>query len=298
MRNRFLITLGITVCLAHASSGYAQSASGSLAGSGTTTASGTTVRTSADIIADIRALAPLRTPQKLKDVMVPELKLKAWENESAVARARLWEHRSECREAIRKANRDQVMDRVLTCYRSDLLQDINILRKQSQYIGAIPTIDPLLRAHATGTILALTDAEMTIVNAIDTGLFEQPESVEEAKRNLRTNYREAYWTATTRLRADRELTWIIYMLKNIELRLATDGKTDAVQILLTDSLSCLENAAGILSRASQESIRATAVASLMEGRNQLLTCRKTLKKVATKELQQEAEKLKEEESQK
>lgn len=292
----FITVAVLMVCLAHASSAYAQTASGSTTGSGST-ASGS-VRTSAEIIADIRALAPGRNPQKLKDVMVPELKLKAWEGESAAARERLWEHRAECREAIRRANRDQLMDRVRTCYRSDLLQDINILRKQSQYLGAIPLLNPTHRTAASGAILSLTDAQMTIVNAIDTGLFEQPEGMEEAKRNLRSTYREPYWLAMTHVRADRELTWIIFMLKDIEGRLGNSPRTDAIGMLLTDSLSCLENAAGTLEKASREVDRSVATAALIEGRNQLQACRKTLKKAAAKELQQEAEKLKEEESQK
>lgn len=276
----------LTLCTAQAA--FAQSAgTGSTTGSGSDVVDGPTVH---DTIANIRALAPERNPQKLKDVAVPDAKQKAWDNESAQALERLWTHRSDCREAIRRANRDQLMQRLLPCYRSDLLQDINILRKQAQYISAVPITDETLRVSALDAITALTDAQMTIVNAIDTGLFEQAESVEEAKKNLRVKYREPVWTSLVRLKADRELTWVIYMAKNIEMRMSTEGRTDAIRVLLSDAAICLENAGKTLHDASLQTDRKISIEMLKTGRDQAQGCRKTLKKAAQKEALADAEK--------
>lgn len=276
----------LTLCTAQAAFAQ-QTGTGTTTGSGTTMEEGPTIH---DVIANIRALAPERNPQKLKDVLVPDAKQKAWDNESAQAYERLWTHRTDCREAIRRANRDQLMQRLLPCYRSDLLQDINILRKQAQYISAVPMTDETLRVSALDAITALTDAQMTIVNAIDTGLFEQADSVEEAKKNLRQKYREPVWTSLVRLKADRELTWVIYMAKNIEMRMPAEGRTDAIGVLLSDAAICLENAGKTLRDASLQTDRKISLEMLKTGQDQAQGCRKALKKVAQKEALADAEK--------
>lgn len=276
----------LTLCTAQAAFAQ-QTGTGTVTGSGATIEEGPTIH---DVIANIRALAPERDPQKLKDVLVPDTKQKAWDNESEQAYERLWTHRTDCREAIRRANRDQLMQRLLPCYRSDLLQDINILRKQSQYIQAVPLSDETLRTTTMNAITALTDAQMTIVNAIDTGLFEQADAVEEAKRNLREKYREPVWTSLVRLKADRELTWVIYMAKNIEMRMPAEGRADAIGVLLSDAAICLENAGKTLRDASLQADRKTSLEMLKNGRDQAQGCRKTLKKAAQKEALADAEK--------
>lgn len=270
---------------------YAETGTGTLAtGSGNVlTETGTVVRTTRDVTDAIRSLVPDRDPHLLKDLAIAENKRRSWENESTAARERLAKHRRDCREAIRAANRDQRMSRVLSCYRSDLLQDVNILRKQSQYVGAIPLLSPSVKAHATGAILALIDAQMAIVDAIDAGLFEREEGLLEARRNLRTTYREPYWLALTRLHADWELTYIIFMLKNIEERLA-DGADGARATLLHVAALCLESGTQTLLQARTSTDRLPASALLLQARDGLTSCRSTLKNIAHKERQAEAEK--------
>lgn len=292
----FLTAAFLTICTSQTA--FAQeTATGALTETGSTiTESGSTIRTTKDVTNAIRILIPDRHPQKLKDVLVPDAKQRAWENESKAARDRLAQHRRDCREAIRRANRDQLMDRLLSCYRSDLLQDVNILRKQMQHISAIPLLDQRIKNAATGAIFELIDAEMAIVDAIDTGLFEQEDSVREARRNLKNNYRERTWLAFTRLRADWELTHVAFMVKNIEDRLTGSG-TAAIQgakaILLHDSALCLETGTQQLLLARTADTRLTASETLLQAREQLGNCRRTLKSLARKEQQEEAEKAEE-----
>jgi hypothetical protein len=290
---RFMRTVRIAAALISAflvQGAFAQDATPteSMTGSGTTTESGS-VRTMQDIASDIRALLPGRNPMRLKDVVVPEQKQKAWDNESAQARERLAQHRRDCREAIRKANRDQLMDRLLSCYRSDLLQDVNIMRKRQQYIAAVPSLDAEIRMAASGAMMKQIDAQMTIVNAIDSGVFTQIESVEEAKRNLRVNYREATWISLLHLQADRELTFLLFILKDIEERIADPAFSGAKADLAEKALQCMETSASMLLEARSGAVRSDTTAKLLEARTMLQTCRSTLKNLARKEQQEQAE---------
>lgn len=289
MRTLRITAALLTMCTAHVA--FAQDAgTGSLTQSGAVTQTGSTVRTTKDVTDAIRLLIPGRNPQKLKDVLVAEQKQKAWENESAAARERLAAHRRDCREAVRRANRDQLMDRLLSCYRSDLLQDVNIIRKQVQHASAVPLLDPAVKAAATGALFKLIDAEMTIVNAIDTGLFEREESLQEARNNLRANYRESAWLALTRFRADWELTYIAFMVRNIEERLSEPDLRGARAQLLHEAALCLETGAQTLLQVRSAESRQLATQTLIQAREQLELCRRTLKSLARKEQQEQAEK--------
>lgn len=286
----------MSLCIAQAA--FAQtSGTGSVSGTGSTMETGSGgARTVEDILKGIRALAPERNPKKLKDILVAEQKQKAWDNESTQARLRLADHRRDCREAIRKSNRDQLMDRLSSCYRSDLLQDINILRKQQQYFSAIPMLSPAVRMSASGAILELTDAEMTIVNAIDTGLFTTSAGLEQAKKNLRATYRVPYWTALNHLHADQNLTWIIFMVKQLEERIVPTGSGATISPRVETAAGCLETAAKKLIEARGATDYKAASALLHEAKITLDSCRKTLRTIAQSE-QAAAEKLSEAKSQ-
>lgn len=276
MRRFSIITVVASLCFAQAA--FAQSA-----GTGSILTGSGSVRTVGDILKDIRALAPERNPKKLKDILVMEHKQKAWDNESTQARERLADHRRTCREAIRKSNRDQLMSRLSSCYRSDLLQDINILRKQQQYFSAIPLLSPAIRMSASGAIFKLTDAEMAIVNAIDTGLFTSASSLEQAKKNLHSTYRTPYWTALHHLHADQNLTWVIFMVKQLEERATPTGSGATISPRVETAANCLETAAKKLLEAREATDYKAAFTLLHEAKNTLDSCRKTLQTIAQSE---------------
>lgn len=243
------------------------------------TETGGTVRTTREVTDTIRALIPGRDPQELDDVLVSPQRQKEWENESAAARNRQAQHRRDCREAIRRANRDQLMDRVLSCYRSDLLQDVNILRKQTQHFNAVPLLDPVIHAEATGSILDLIDANMAIIDAMDTGVFDGESDVREARRNLRANYREPAWLAFTRLRADWELTYIAFIVKNLEERLAAAEPDGGIPAALHDAALCLESGTQMLLQSRTATDRLAAAGLLFNARAHLATCREMLEEL-------------------
>jgi hypothetical protein len=120
---------------------------------------------------------------------------------------------------------------------------------------------------------------MTIVDAIDTGLFEQMEQLEQAKQKLRTTYREPAWTAMTQVRADQELTWTIFMAKRVEERLTG---SDA-EVTFHDPVLCLESGALLLRQASLSTDRLMGSAMIKAAQGELAGCQKTLLTTAKKE---------------
>lgn len=212
--------------------------------------------------------------------MVTEIKEKAWVNESASMRKRQAEHRAECREAIRRANRDELMVRARQCYRSDLLLDVTMLRNQLQYITSIPSLATNIKASATGAILNQINAEMAIVDAIDTGIFNQIEQLEETKRNLTANYRQPTWLTLTKIKADQELTWIIFMLKNLETRADFSRPESENAVLLKEIVSCLETGAITLTQSISSVDRQNATQNLYIAQDLLQTCRYKIQNVA------------------
>lgn len=279
---RFFVATSI-LCMALPFAASAEEATGS----GAIAGSGAGVRTTQDVINDIRALVPGRLPKKLSNVMVNAQKQSAWESAAKSERERLTQHRRDCRDAIRRANRDQYMSKLLQCYRSDLLQDTSILRRQSGYLSALAMIDGTIKANATGAILKLIDAENAIIDGIDAGLFTSAEGLEQAKRNLKSNYREPFWAALLRLEADYELTWVVFMAKNIEERVQEPGFTGARADLAQKAALCLEASAQTLVQAKAGSDRLTIAPLLTQARIQMADCRSLLKNIARKEMEEQ-----------
>lgn len=242
---------------------YAQST-----GSGTTTGSGMTIDEMVQMLAEKAAALP----DDIAALSVSAQKRTAWATESARLRDRLAQHRRDCREAIRKANRDTLMKTALQCYRSDVLQDINWLREQGQYLAATPFANPEILTSISDAIAALIDAERTIVDGIDANVFGSVESLEQAKRNLRANYREPYWLALTRLHAERSLTYLYFIAKKLQIITSEQELSGASNALRDQTIRCLNEAHAPLLLTIAEIDRKTASASLKIAQETLDGC--------------------------
>lgn len=181
-------------------------------------------------------------PDDVKKISVSAQKQSAWEAESKRLIERLAQHRRDCREALRKANRDTLMTKALQCYRSDLLQEINWLHEFEQYLSLVPYSSAPLLASATGAIANMIDAQSTIVDGIDAGVFETMESLEQAKRNLRQQYRLPYWNAVVKMRADRELTYLYFIAKKLSALGTPDHASASFVSLKEQTIRCLDTA--------------------------------------------------------
>lgn len=232
-------------------------------------------RTLTDILASIGRIIPDRPSLTLKKMAVAQKTADAWENESAFVRKRQAEHRRTCAEAIRRANRDAVVSVASQCMRSELLQEINLLRKEQQYIEAIPLTDNTLREAALLRLSELMNAQSAIIDAIDAGLFAQIDGLKEAKRKLHVQYRLPLRLSVTRLRLDRERSWIALVRERvIELQKDTDPQT---LTNLHTGVLCMESAAQGISSGLSALDAASAAASWSDTASLLSICRKSLR---------------------
>lgn len=229
-------------------------------------------RSTSDILQNILNIAPARIPKNIKQFTIPEKVETAFQKEFTSIRLRMAEQRAECRDVIRKSNRDQRMGKMLQCQRALLMLDVNLLRKQSGYITIIPMIDTTLKATATGSIATLESAEMAIVDGIDTGLFTQESQLIAARDNLRSTYREPVWMNLIKIRADQELTNIIYITKLLKERSDVDSSPS-----LHDSALCLEGAIELIQAGKDAMDRLTAATNLNAAQAKSASCRVLLK---------------------
>lgn len=241
-----------------------------------TTGSGTVIeRSTSDILQNILNIAPSRIPKNVKQLTIPEKVESAFQKEFTSIRQRMAEQRTACREAIRKANRDQRMGKVAQCQRALLMLDMNMLRKQSDYISILPFVDAQLKETATGAIANLESAEMTIVDGIDTQLFTQEAQLIAARNNLRVTYREPVWMALMKIRIDRELTNIIFISKLLNERSDVEISTHLLPIA-----QCLESTKSSIEMAKNASDRMSAGAEWAVAKAKAAECRGLIQTLA------------------
>lgn len=152
--------------------------------------------------------APSISPLTHTTLLLPAKNIAAFRAETERFRERRSTLRSDCRETLRSANRDTWLRQALLCYRSDLLLEMNWLRKDRQQWSALPLLSEAQRTQVLERSAALIDAILAIIDGIDSGLFTQRELLEEAKHNLFLTYRSPYLNAVTQARANRLITWI------------------------------------------------------------------------------------------
>lgn len=173
-------------------------------------------------------------------MLLAPAKMTAWASDVLRYNEKSLEYRTTCQESIRRANRDMILKQATTCFRGDLLLHTAYLRKQSTYVAALPFLQDSTRSGALLSIKKLMDAEMTIVNAIDTNLYTSVEILSDTKQKLREQYRLPYWLSLLQIQADRQLTFMSLMLKDVKEIVETGKKTPLLEKSILEALSCLD----------------------------------------------------------
>lgn len=183
--------------------------------------------------------APSISPLSRTTLLLPAKNIAAFQAETDRFRERRNALRNDCRETLRRANRDTWLRQALLCYRSDLLLEMNWLRKDRQQWATLPLLSETKRVQVLEHSDALIDAILAIIDGIDSGLFTQRELLEEAKHNLFSTYRSPYLNAVTHARADRLIVWISLFARRMEeaLRLQPDSPEPLPYLL--EAAECL-----------------------------------------------------------
>lgn len=182
-------------------------------GSGAVTESGAIVltgsgRTASDILESLSArTAEESPPRSFTELMLPEKLTAARDAQENKIRERLLQLRRECHEALRRANRDTLPPTANRCMRGELLLEMNMLRKQKEEFARMPTLPPEAIAEVAHSTDNLIEAQATMIDGIDAGVFSTVDLLKEAKKNLHTQYRLPVRRAFLRARAERIHAW-------------------------------------------------------------------------------------------
>ena len=152
------------------------------------------------------------------------------------------QNRRDCRESVRKANRDQRFAKLTACMQEDLTRTMDMLKARSEVIAAVPGIGEELRGLIVARSDLLTDAIGTIIEALDTGVYQDEAELHEARKNLREKYLLPYWLLLPRMKTEQSLAWISHLLLRAKTLMESGSLSPAVTAKITESQVCLEEA--------------------------------------------------------
>lgn len=121
--------------------------------------------------------------------------------------------RTQCADALRRANRDSRFPTLRSCIRSQLLLEQNALLRERG--TSIPGGSGVTQASKEAAIDALTSAMTATIDAIDADVFSGSDSLLTARENLRVRYRLPYWHARAVERSQQLLTALSHVLVKI-----------------------------------------------------------------------------------
>lgn len=164
----------------------------------------------------------------------------AFRDQQAIRREKRTEKRIACRDDVRSANRDTVTPITFNCFRATLTMDLEMLRKEKQFVEVMAGPTEQYRKSALFHIGNLMDAISTIVQAMDAGVYGSKEDLEDAKKNLGLTYKAQRSLAMTRLRVDRAITWVAHLMVRLEdIRSFYTPPPVEVQAELSEAIACL-----------------------------------------------------------
>ncbi len=151
--------------------------------------------------------------------------------------------RKQCREDLRRSNRDTELPTTLRCYRGELTLDRQLMVEEKKYFDGIPSLAINIKQQLTTPVDSLLDALNGFINAIDKNVFQSEDEIREARKNLYQNYRIAALDAVAMAQADRLLYWTASLLPQVTDVQRQQNIIAGQPIPAWDSsISCLTNA--------------------------------------------------------
>jgi hypothetical protein len=217
-----LIALLILPTFASAASGDIQTGSGSVVQDEQPPES--------EVIREDRA----KRAENLRTVLLKAKKVDAqYQERLAAYRKKRAEHRRDCRDDVRRSNRDTKFPTLLRCYEGELSLEKDFLQFERTSIEELPAVTTLSRRAAADRASILLDAIDTVLFAIDSGVYTNADDLTEARANLTNRYRAPYRSALALTRADRTLAMISSLIIRLDATGADGTEPDAARKCLT-----------------------------------------------------------------
>lgn len=142
----------------------------------------------------------------------------------AAYRKKSAEYRRDCREDLRRANRDTKFTVLVRCYHGELTLEKDFLLQQRTYLENLTAVSSAEKRNATDRLNLLIDAIDTIVFALDSGVYGDEAELIEARKNLAERYRKPFHAAMALVRADRSLSIIASLIIHLDAAKTEEGE--------------------------------------------------------------------------
>ncbi|MDO8468519.1 MAG: hypothetical protein Q7S29_02055 [Candidatus Peribacter sp.] len=171
---------------------------------------------------------------------------KSWVTKWQKAHGKLTAHIDRCHDDVRGANRDTLLPVTLQCYRGQLMLERDSLTNERSIVNQWPGIPAASKKAMLGKMDALLSSLQPVVDAIDARVFTSLDAFQNVRANLLTQYRQPYWLASARFRADAALTQLDDLLLSLHSLTQEGTLPPAVQEKILSALQCYETAEPLL----------------------------------------------------
>ncbi len=126
------------------------------------------------------------------------------------------ELRDECRENLRRSNKNTKFSTLTNCYKDDLTLEQELLEKRRERLVAMPGVSDDVLNTALSRLDLLIDAVDTVIFALNSDVYSTTEDISEAKKNLLEKYRMPFWDAMILARGDRAVSVISSLVTRLD----------------------------------------------------------------------------------
>ncbi|MDD5751671.1 MAG: hypothetical protein PHS73_04095 [Candidatus Peribacteraceae bacterium] len=194
-----------------------------------------------------------------------------------LSRRKLTDRLDRCHTEIRASNRDTLLPVTQQCLKGQLIIERDALKRDRTVYEKLPGLSDAVRATLLVQTDALTGALQTIIDGMDAHVFSTMAQLKDVRANLLKEYRQPYWFALTRSRADELLTWTAHLLTALSYSAADSSIPPAAHAKAAEASACLEGAetafATVLTDEDAVSARTKLTAGMITARtcNALIT---------------------------
>lgn len=157
----------------------------------------------------------------------------------AMLRQKRAELRRDCREMLRKANRDQRLTRLSDCMKDDLHMTLEMVTARGTSIAAAAGVQGDVKELIAARNALLRDALDTIITALDAGVYTEEEGLFEARDNLLEKYFKPYAAFLPQVHARHALSWISHLLVRLDSLKKSSTLSEQVLEKIVEAEVCL-----------------------------------------------------------
>ncbi len=157
-------------------------------------------------------------------------------------RKRKAEARERCREQLDVTITSRRFQTLARCFRDDLALDKSYYDRRLESISDDVSLSEKARIRLESKLEDLVDAQATLMDGVDGGIYGTQEQLLDAKHKLLELYLRPLWATDTQARADRALGWLAILTDDLEMLARQQSDSTRTGVLYT-AAECLARGA-------------------------------------------------------